>query len=413
MARDERQQMAGAAEMGFDPERLARIPGFLQERYVGPGLLPGVQLLVAREGRPVHFTTLGIARAGSTEPLGEDAIFRIASMTKPITSLAFMMLVEEGRVSLDQPVHEVIGEFRNLRVYDGGGAGSPFRTVAPERPMLMIDLLRHTSGLTYDFQYRTNVDAAYRERGILTLRGKLSLEEFVGRLGEVPLEFSPGTAWNYSVSTDVLGLVVERLAGMKFEDFLAQRIFAPLGMDDTFFHVPADKLHRLTDAWALTEDRGTIVYDKGDGGTWSRPPALVSGGGGLASTTADYHRFCRMLLNGGELDGVRLVGRKTLDLMQANHLPGNADLTELSRSMFSEAIYSGQGFGLGFGINMSPAKAMAPGSAGEYYWGGIFSTYFFVDPVERVSMIFMTQLMPSSSYAVRRQLKTMVYAALS
>lgn len=183
-------------------------------------------------------------------------------------------------------------------------------------------------------------------------------------------------------------------------------------MADTAFHVPEEKRHRLTDAWMLDPKLGTIVYDKAERTSWAEPPTFVSGGGGLVSTAVDYHRFCRMLLNGGSLEGATTAGRKTLALMTMNHLPRNADLTELSRSMFSEAIYAGQGFGLGFAVNMDPARAMAPGSAGEYYWGGIFSTYFFVDPVERVSAIFLTQLMPSSSYPVRRQLKTMIYAAL-
>lgn len=406
-------EMQDPRAFGFDPDRLGRIGRFLDEAYVAPGLLPGVQLLVGRDGEPVHFVSLGIHRAGSEAPLRDDAIFRIASMTKPVTSLAFMALVEQGRTALDQPVAAVIPELERVEVYAGGGGGAPFRTTAPERPMLMIDLLRHTSGLTYDFQRVTPVDAAYRERRLLALRGPTPLEPFVAALGEIPLEFSPGTAWNYSVSTDVLALVVERLAGEPFDAHVERTIFRPLGMEDTSFTVPAAKIDRLTDAWMLDPERGTVLYDRGEDSSWSRPPAFVSGGGGLVSTTADYHRFCRMLLGRGSVDGVTIVGRKTFDLMTVNHLPGGADLTELSRSMFSEAIYSGQGFGLGFGINMDPAKAMAPGSAGEFYWGGIFSTYFFIDPVERVSAVFMTQLMPSSSYPVRRQVKTMIYAALA
>ncbi|HEY0012756.1 MAG TPA: serine hydrolase domain-containing protein [Allosphingosinicella sp.] len=401
-------------QFGFDAGRLARTTAFLQETYVGPGLLPCAQLLVAREGEPVHFTSLGVQRDGADQPLKDDAIFRVASMTKPVTSLAFMMLVEEGRTALDQPVAAVIPELEKVQVYAGGGTGGePFRTVPPERPMLMIDLLRHTSGLTYDFQQVTPVDAAYRERGLIAMRGKTGLDAFVAALGEIPLEFSPGTAWNYSVSTDVLALVVERLAGMPFEAFLQRRIFEPLGMVDTGFTVPPEKLHRLTDAWMLHPERGTVVYDKAAESSWSRPPAFLSGGGGLVSTVSDYHLLCRHFLTlCGTFANIGLVSRRTFALMTANHLPGGADLTELSRSMFSEAIYSGQGFGLGFGINMDPVKALAPGSAGEFYWGGIFSTFFFVDPVERVSMVFMTQLMPSSTYPVRRQLRTMIYAAL-
>jgi CubicO group peptidase (beta-lactamase class C family) len=401
------------ARLGFDPERLARIDRFLAQTYLEPGLLPHAQLLVSRDGCPVHFSTQGGSGAGGA-PLREDAIFRIASMTKPIASIAFMILLEEGRVSLDQGVASVVPEFAGLGVYESGGGGTAFGTRPLDRPMMMVDLLRHTSGLTYDFQHCTNVDAAYRERRLGALRAELDLEEFVARLGALPLEFSPGTAWNYSVSTDVLGLVVQRLSGMKFEAFLESRIFAPLGMVDTAFEVSADKAHRLPEAWWVHPEKGTVPFDSaGAASRWARPPVLVSGGGGLVSTTADYHRFVRMLLGGGALEGTRILGRKTLELMTRNHLPGGADLTELSRSMFSEAIYSGQGFGLGFGVNLDPVKSMAPGSAGEYYWGGIFSTYFSVDPVERVAMIFMTQLMPSSTYPVRRQLKSMIYSALT
>jgi CubicO group peptidase (beta-lactamase class C family) len=288
----------------------------------------------------------------------------------------------------------------------------PFLAKPPERPMMMIDLLRHTSGLTYSFQHRTNVDAVYRERKLEGWHGALDLDGFVAALAEIPLEFSPGTAWNYSVSTDVLGLVVERVSGMKLDRFFEERIFRPLGMVDTAFHVPPDKAHRLGDAFAWREGKGAVIYDPGAKSAWGEPPRLLAGGAGLVSTIADYHRFCAMLQAGGELDGTRIVGRKTLELMTANHLPGGADLTEMSRSLFSEAVNAGQGFGLGFGVNLDPAKTMLPGSKGEYYWGGMFSTAFFVDPVERLHMIFMTQLMPSSTYPIRRQLKTLIYSAL-
>ena len=401
-----------AREAGFDADRLARLDAFLEENYFAPELLAGAQLLVAREGKVVHLSTAGKARA-SGEPLGEDAIFRIASMTKPVTSIAFMNLLEEGRVTLDQPVETVIPEWEGLGVYDGGGAGAPFATKRPERPMMMIDLLRHTSGLTYGFQHRTNVDAAYRERKIEGWHGDLDLDGFVTALAEIPLEFSPGTAWNYSVSTDVLGAVVERISGMKLDRFFEERIFAPLGMTDTAFRVPPEKADRLGDAWAFQEGKGRVLYDSGAKSRWSAQPKLLAGGAGLVSTIADYHRFCSMLLAGGTLDGARIIGRKTLELMTSNHLPGGADLTEMSRSLFSEAVNAGQGFGLGFGVNLYPAKTMLPGSKGEFYWGGMFSTAFFVDPVERLHAVFMTQLMPSSTYPIRRQLKTLIYSALA
>jgi CubicO group peptidase (beta-lactamase class C family) len=400
-----------AEKMGFDARRLARIPAFLDEAYLQPGLLAGTQLLVARDGEIVHFSSRGTARA-SGEPLRDDAIFRIASMTKPVTSIAFMMLLEEGKVTLDQPVETVIPEWKHLGVYDGGGAGVPFRTKRPERAMQMIDLLRHTSGLTYSFQNRTNVDAAYREGNIERWHGGHDLDSLAAALADIPLEFSPGTAWNYSLSTDMLGLVVQRLAGMKLDLFLATRIFEPLGMADTGFFCPAAKADRLGDAWAYDAKRGRIIYDEGASSVWLKPPRLVSGGAGLVSTSADYHRFCSMLLGGGALDGARIVGRKTIELMTANHLPGGGDLTQMSRSLFSEAANAGQGFGLGFAVNLDPARTMLPGTRGEYYWGGMFSTAFFIDPVERIHMVFMTQLMPSMTYPIRRQLKTLIYSAL-
>jgi CubicO group peptidase (beta-lactamase class C family) len=397
----------------FDPARLARIDGFLKKHYLDTGKLPMAQVLVAHGGEIAHFSSQGTAREGSDAEIDEASLFRIASMTKPVTSVAFMMLLEEGKVALDTPVHHVIPEFKGLGVYNGGGAGVAFLTKPTARPMLMVDLLRHTSGLTYSFQNRSNVDAAYREGKIENWYGNLDLDQFVAALGQLPLEFSPGEAWNYSVSTDVLGAVVQRVSGMPLAEFFQTRIFAPLGMDDTFFQVPADKLHRLTDCWHMVPGKGRAMLERGGDSLWSGPPRLVSGGGGLVSTALDYHRFCRMLLSGGALDGARLLGRKTIELMTANHLPGNGDLASWSQSLFSEATNAGVGFGLGFAVNIDPAAVLLPGSKGEYYWGGMYSTAFFVDPLEQVHMVFMTQLGPSSTYPVRRELRTLIYAALN
>lgn len=395
----------------FDPARLARLDAFIKERYLDTGLLPHAQVLIARDGEIAHFSSQGPAREGG-KGIDEGSLFRIASMTKPITSVAFMMLVEEGKVALDTPVHHVLPEFKNLGVYNGGGAGVPFLTKPCERPMQMVDLLRHTSGLTYSFQNRSNMDAAYREGKLENWHGNLDLDEFVAALGRIPLEFSPGTAWNYSVSTDVLGACVQRLSGQSLDQFFASRIFQPLKMDDTFFAVPEDKTDRLTDCYTFVPGKGRVMYDRGAESAWSRMPRQLSGGGGLVSTALDYHRFCQMLLNGGELEGERIIGRKTLDLMTMNHLPGNGDLASWSQSLFSEATNAGVGFGLGFAVNIDPAANLIQGSAGEYYWGGMFSTAFFVDPVEKVHMVFMTQLSPSSTYPIRRELKTLIYSAL-
>ena len=401
--------MSSAA--GFDKSRLARLDAFVKERYLDTGLLPNAQVLVARDGEIAHFSSQGTAREGG-KAIDEGSLFRIASMTKPITSVAFMMLLEEGKVALDTPVHHVLPEFKGLGVYNGGGAGVPFLTKACERPMQMVDLLRHTSGLTYGFQNRSNIDAAMREGKFENWHGNLDLDEFVAALGKLPLEFSPGTAWNYSVSTDVLGAVVQRLSGLSLDQFFATRIFQPLKMDDTFFAVPEGKTDRLTDCYTFVPGKGRVRYDRGAESAWSRMPRQLSGGGGLVSTALDYHRFCQMLLNGGELEGERIIGRKTLELMTMNHLPDGGDLASWSKSLFSEATNAGVGFGLGFAVNINPAANMIPGSTGEYYWGGMFSTAFFVDPVEKLHMVFMTQLSPSSVYPIRRELKTLIYSAL-
>lgn len=405
--------LAKAESLGFEADRLRRIDALLKERYLDSGKLPHAQLLVARDGEIVHFSHQGAGRENDGRPVDETTLFRIASMTKPITSIAFMMLVEQGLVALDTPVHHVLPEFKGLGVYNGGGGGVPFQTRPTDQPMRMIDLLRHTSGLTYGFQNRSNIDAAYREGRIENWHGNLDLDGFVAALGKLPLEFSPGTAWNYSVATDVLGAVVQRVSGTPLADFFATRIFAPLGMHDTFFHVPADKIDRLADCWTFKPGEGRVMYDRGADSAWSRQPRLVSGGGGLVSSALDYHRFTIMLLNGGTLDGARIVGRKTLALMTANHLPDNGDLAHWSKSLFSEAANAGTGFGLGFAINIDVARTMMPGSVGEFYWGGMFSTAFFVDPVERITMVFMTQMSPSNVYPIRRELKTLIYAALT
>lgn len=397
-------------ELGFDPERLARIPVHLQAKYLDTGCLPHAALLVGRGDEVAHLSVQGEARKG--EALKADAIFRIASMTKPITSVAFMQLVEEGKLALTDPVTRFIPEWKNLGVFVAGGGNMPFVSRPVSEPMRIIDLLRHTAGLTYGFQERTAIDAAYRARKLEAFSGP-DLEEFIRILADIPLQFDPGTSWNYSIATDILGAILQRIDGKPLDELLADRITRPLGMVDTHFHVPQDKLTRMPDCYVADPVSRMKLFDPGEGTAWGKRPNQLSGGGGMASTLADYHRFCRMLLGQGELDGARILAPKTLELMTANHLPSGADLATLSTALFSEAENAGVGFGLGFATTMDPAKAMMNGSAGDYYWGGMFSTAFFVDPVEDVIMIFMTQLMPSSAYPVRRELKTMLYAALT
>jgi CubicO group peptidase (beta-lactamase class C family) len=401
--------LADPAALGFDAGRLTRIPGFIEEHYLAHGHLPHADLLIARDGEPFYRMTMGHARADGT-PLAEDAIFRMASMTKPLTSVAFMMLLEEGKVALDDPVTKVIPEFAGMGVYTGGGGDAPF---FPPRPatsnMRMVDLLTHMSGLTYGIQNRTNVDAAYRKARLDGHPSLASNDHFVAELAKVPLEFDPGTGWNYSVGTDVLGVIVARLSGMSLGEFFQARIFGPLGMVDTGFSCPAEKAHRLTDSWAWTPAGPPMLLDAAEKSNTLREPRFQSGGGGLLSTTADYHRFCAALAGGG----APLISPKTLALMTANHLPGGADLTTLSRALFSEAGNAGIGFGLGFGVVVDPAKTLVQGTVGEFHWGGIHSTAFFVDPAEGLHMVFMTQLFPSSTYPIRRQLKTLIYSAMT
>ena len=399
---------ASPESMGMCSQRLARLDRFLAERYIEPGKLPCALLQEARGGRLVHQSVLGHASLESGSKLAEDSIVRIYSMTKPITSVAFMMLVEQGRVALDDPVHRFIPSWRDLAVYKAGLPGS-FQTRPVDEPMRMIDLLRHTSGLTYGFQLRTNVDAAYRKGQVETWERTDGLEGFIEALAQLPLEFSPGTAWNYSVSTDVLGYLVQKISGQPFDQFLQQRIFDPLGMVDTAFHVADDKAARFAECY-VNSPAGRLTPFVGR--SFRNPPAAPAGGGGLVSTAADYMRFCELLRQGGAVGAVRLLGPKTLHLMRANHLPGGRDLADLSVSMFSEAPFRGVGFGLGFAVTTDVARTGLAGSPGEYWWGGAASTAFWIDPVEDVSVVFLTQFMPSSLYPIRRELRTMVNAAI-
>ena len=393
-----------AEELGFISDRLARIPAFIQANYIDNGKLPFASLLIGRGDDIALQWNSGVA---------EDAIFRIASMTKPITSVAFMQLVEQGKVALTDPVAKYIPEFAQLGVFVAGGGNVPFVSRPPTTPMRVVDLLRHTAGFTYSFQERGNIDAAYRKTDVESW-SKSTSQSFIDTLAQIPLEFDPGTQWNYSVATDIVGILVERISGQSLPDYFQTHILAPLGMTDTFFTVPADKAPRIPEGFAFDPEKKMKLFDKaGAESAWTKGWSFNSGGGGLASSVSDYHRFCRMLLNGGALDGAQILSPKTIELMTANHIPGGQDLTQMSKSLFSEAEMAGIGFGLGFATTIDSAATLTPCSTGDFYWGGMYSTAFFVDPVEDIIMIFMTQLMPSSTYPVRREIKTMIYSALA
>ncbi|CAN5787441.1 serine hydrolase domain-containing protein [soil metagenome] len=400
--------IASPESLGMCSQRLARIDKFLVDQYIAPGKMPCALLQVARQGQVVHQSVLGHASLEEGTPLREDSIFRIYSITKPVTSVAFMMLVEAGQVALDDPVHRYIPAWRDLGVYRSGLPGN-FQTSPTASPMRIVDLLRHTSGLTYGFQMRTSVDAAYRRNRVEPFEQADGLDGFIDQLSQLPLEFTPGSAWNYSVATDVLGYLIGKISGVPFDEFLRQRIFEPLGMADTAFHVGEDKAARLAQCYVKSA-AGTLM--PAPGRTFREPPAAPSGGGGLVSTASDYMRFCEMLRQGGALGDVRLLGPKTLRLMRSNHLPGGRELADMAVSMFSEATYAGVGFGLGFAMTTDVVKTGLAGTVGEYWWGGLASTAFWIDPVEDLSVVFLTQLIPSSLYPIRRELRTMVNAAV-
>lgn len=392
--------------VGLSSGRLQRISQWMQN-LVDRRYLPGISVLVHRRGGEAFFDAVGLMDVEAAKPVTEDTIFRIYSMTKPLTSVALMTLYEQGLFQLNDPVHRVIPEWRNQRVWVSG-EGDAMETVEPARPMTFRDLLCHTGGLTYG---GTNhpVDKAYRRAGIVRTQGE-TLRSFVEKLAAVPLRYSPGERWMYSYSTDVCGYLVEVLSGKPFDQYLRETIFEPLGMRDTSFYVPAEKVNRFAANYQREPDKSLRLIDDPRESAYLEPPTFPSGGGGLASTTADYLRFCEMLRRGGELDGHRIISSRTLRLMTRNHLPGGADLTQLAIGAFSETAYEGVGFGLGFATTLDEVQAGTVG-AGDYYWGGAASTIFWVDPVEDLVVIFMTQLMPSNTFNFRGQLKTIIYGA--
>tara|TARA_B100001063_G_C16717452_1_gene531552 strand:+ start:104 stop:1306 length:1203 start_codon:yes stop_codon:yes gene_type:complete len=389
--------------LGLDSVVLENIRQYLNDTYVDDGKYVGTMTLVSRKGQVAYLDSLGFMDRENKRPMQEDAIFRIYSMSKAITSIAIMQLYEKSKFRLDDPVYWYIPSWKNLRVYQSGVYPN-FLTSRPERHMTIRDLLTHMSGLTYDFMYKSNVDAAYRKTKVQQAE---TLEEFVEILSTLPLEFSPGNKWNYSVSTDVLGYLVEVISGMKLEEYFKTNIFEPLNMEDTSFSCPQEKVDRLASLYEHVPNGEPRLLEIPFLNT-----KMASGGGGLFSTMVDYHNFCSMLLNQGEFNGKRLIGRKTLELMTVNHLPNNQDLTEMSESAFSETPYAGVGFGLGFSVMLDPAKSQTTSDIGEYGWGGAASTVFMINPKEDMFIIFLTQLLPSSTYQVRRELRSLVYSSL-
>ena len=390
---------------GLSAQRLHKINGWM-DRLIDDGRLAGLSVLVSRRGRLAYERHAGLADIARGLPMAADSILRIYSMTKPLTSTALLMLYEDGLFQLDDPVSGALPYFKHMRVYAGEGR----EPVPAEREITYRDLLTHTSGLTYGFMNATPVDAMYRDQGVDFQTSAKTLGEVVEHAATLPLLAQPGAAWNYSIATDVLGHLVAVHSGQSFERFLHDRVIAPLGMTDTAFSVPPDKLARFAANYARGEDGRATLIDDPATSLFASPRAIASGGGGLVGTGRDYLRFCRMMLNRGTLDGERLLGRKTIELMTANHLSG--DMASMGQARFSESNYFGIGFGLGFSVMLDPARAQILGSPGEYAWGGAASTGFWIDPVEDMAVIMMTQLTPSSTYPIRRELRVLTYQAI-
>ena len=391
--------------VGFSSKRLSRVNKMMQG-YIDSGKLASGLTMLARHGETFHFEPYGVLDLESGAPVERDTLFRIYSMTKPITSAAVMMLYEEGHFSLDDPVGKFIPELASLKVYDGMGE-TGMRLVDQQQPITIRHLLTHTSGLSYGFHQDSPVEEMYREADITPPNG--TLQEMAEKLGRLPLVTQPGTKWRYSFATDVLGYLVEVISGKPFDQFLQDSIFDPLGMSDTSFFAPEEKLDRLA-----------AVYGAGKGGIvplhnplvdrHARPHTLFSGGGGLVSTASDYMRFCQMLLNGGVLDDQRLLAPKTVEMMRSNHLANDLKPFAVGQSNASDT--KGCGFGLGFRVVMDIAQHGIIGSNGIYSWGGAASTVFWIDPQEDLIAILLTQFMPSSYYPLRREFQIATYQAL-
>ena len=397
--------------VGLTSEGLRRIDRHLLTRYIEPGKIAGALTLVARRGEVAWCSPLGVMDRERNKPMRADTLFRIYSMTKPVTSVAMMMLHERGAFALADPVHRYIPEWESLRVYRYGRYPQ-FTTEPAARAMTIRDLLIHTSGLSYQIMERSPVDEAYRQLGIGGPGG--TLRDLVQRIATLPLEFSPGARWSYSAASDVLGHLVEVISGHSFDDYLRTQIFEPLGMVDTHFIVPADKIARFAANYTRLpgSTEATLMDDPMDS-PYTRPKTWLSGGGGLVSTVTDYFRFAEMLRRGGELDGKRSLGPRTIAYMTTNHLPGGGDLASLATAgSFSETRYEGIGFGLGVYVVIDPVRAQVPSSVGEYGWGGMASTAFWVDPADELVVVFLTQLVPSSTFDFRGQLKAIIRGAI-
>jgi CubicO group peptidase (beta-lactamase class C family) len=395
--------------VGLDRDRLARLDRYL-DNYVAAGRQKASLIAISRGGKVAHISMRGHRDTDAALPVETDTIWRIYSMTKPITSVAAMMLYEEGALSLFDPVSKFIPAFENMRVYRQGSVAAMITAPSSEQ-MLVWHLMTHTSGLTYDFYFNHPTDEMHRNAGFDLGVAPLTLEEACNTWASIPLLFEPGAEWNYSVSTDVLGRVVEVASGQTLDEFFSERIFQPLGMTDTGFSIPESERGRLTRLYMPDPNTGQVVIASNRERDPTVKPPMLSGGGGLFSTAADYVRFTRMLVRRGEANGVRLLAPRTVDMMAANHLPGGALLMPPFGRPLLGYSNEGRGFGLGFAPLVDPIKAKSLSSRGEYCWGGAAGTAFWVDPAEELTVVFCTQVLFAQdefSYTLRQ----LVYPAL-
>jgi CubicO group peptidase (beta-lactamase class C family) len=391
---------------------LERITEHLTRRYLEPNKIAGCQTLVARHGEVGYFSSLGSMDLERDKAVEDDTIWRIYSMTKPITGVALMTLYERGHFQLSDPIHRFIPEWRDLKVAEKQPDGTK-RLVEPDRPMSVRDALMHMTGLGWGSDGPLVMDRFLDAMAIVRGGPSGTLQTMIENLADKPLVFHPGTRWLYGLSTDICGRLVEVMSGQRFDDFLRTEIFEPLQMHDTGFSVPDAEIDRFAASYGRRRDKTLKLLDDPERSTYRHQPSFLSGGGGLVSTAADYLRFCRMLRNGGELDGVRVLGRKTVELMTINHLPDDGELRRFALpGGYGETGFDGVGFGLTMAVGLGQAETQAIGSKGDFYWGGAASTIFWVDPAEDLIVIFMTQLMPSGSFNFRGQLKSIVYPAI-
>jgi len=400
-------------KLGFDRARLDAVPAFFQS-YIEREKFAGMSISIAREGKIAMLSHQGRSALEGGFALDDSAIFRIYSMTKPITSVAIMQLYEQSLIKLTDPITKFIPAFKDVKVFESGTAKS-YTTLEPERMINIHDLLTHQAGLTYDFMFENAVDALYRNNNINGARSeKMTSAEMCNKLAEMPLLFSPGMAWNYSVATDVLGHIVELVSGKTLDVYFKEHIFEPLGMVDSFFHIPDDKLERLMHNYSFDPlKRETKLADSPERTIYRPGRKFLSGGGGLLSTMEDYFKFADMIRRKGTgANGVYIVNRKTIEKMSSNQLPQNRTLEEHGHGQFTEVAYPGTGFGLGLSVVMDSGVTVSTTSNGATSWGGLASTIFWNDPVEDMTVIMMTQLMPAATYPLRPQLSQLVYAAL-